>query len=56
MKLLKPLAPSFHRHIVRSKLLGRPCRVGDRIVVYEVVGTEPEGTVVADDQSRLRFE
>ena len=56
LKLLKPLAPPFHRHIARSKLLGKPCRRGDRVVVYEVVGTRPEGTVVVDERSRLRFE
>lgn len=53
---LRPLAPPFHRHIARSKLLGQTCRVGDRVVVYEVAATVPEGTVRVTEGTVLRFE
>jgi hypothetical protein len=56
LKKLRPLAPPFHRHIARAKMLGRPCRVGDRIVVYEVVRTVPEGMVQVTDSTALHFE
>ena len=56
LRLVKPLAPPFHRHIARSKLVGKPCRKGDRVVVYEVVETRPEGPVLVTEQSLLRFE
>lgn len=52
----KPLAPPFHRHIARAKLVDRTCRVGDRIVVYDVVATEPDGVVRVTRATHLRFE
>lgn len=51
-----PLAPPFHRHIAKARLRGRVCRVGDRVVVYEVVRTEPAGVVLVTDRTVLRFE
>lgn len=56
LKLVKPLAPPFHRHIVKSKLPGRLVSVGDRVVVYEVTRTDPEGPVRATPETLLRFE
>ena len=52
----RPLAPPFHQHIARSKLLGKPWRTGDRVVVYEIVETVPEGRVLVTDETILRFE
>jgi mRNA-degrading endonuclease YafQ of YafQ-DinJ toxin-antitoxin module len=52
----KPLAPPFHRHIAKGKLLGRTCQVGDRVVVYDVVATEPEGLVRVTSATSLQFE
>ena len=52
----KPLAPPFHRHIARGKLMGRTCQAGDRIVIYEIVATEPDGQVRVTKATQLLFE
>jgi len=56
LRKVRPLAPPFHQHIARGKLLGRPCRVGDRVVVYEVMRTVPEGVVEVTAHTVIRFE
>ena len=56
LKNTRPLAPPFHRHLAKSRLMGRPCRVGDRVIVYEVVFTDPEGPVEVTPRSLLVFE
>ena len=56
LRKLKPMAPPFHRHIARSKLLGTTCRVGDQVVIYEVAGTVPEGVVLVTEETVIRFE
>ena len=52
----KPLAPPFHRHIAKSKLMEQTCRVGDRIVIYDVVATEPQGLVRVTRATHFQFE
>jgi hypothetical protein len=52
----KPLAPAFHRHIAKGKLMDRTCRVGDRIIIYDVVATEPTGVVRVTRATRFQFE
>lgn len=52
----RPLAPPFHRHIAKGKLVGRTCRVGDRIVIYDIVATEPSGQVRVTGATHLQFE
>ena len=52
---VRPLAPLFHEHIARGKLRGSVCRVGDRVVVYEVVRTEPDGPVVVGEKTLIQF-
>jgi len=52
---LRPLAPSFHEHIARSKLRGSICRPGDRVVVYEVIQTEPDGPVIVGEKTLIQF-
>lgn len=56
LRKLKPLAPPFHRHIARSKLVGSTCRVGDTVVIYEVTATDPGGLVAVTEETVLRFE
>ncbi len=56
LRKIRPLAPPFHRHIARSKLLGSTCRAGERVVVYEVVSTDPAGVVEVTGETVLRFE
>ncbi len=52
----KPLAPPFHRHIARSRLMDHICQVGDRVVVYDVVATRPQGPVRVTAATQLEFE
>jgi predicted HAD superfamily phosphohydrolase YqeG len=52
----KPLAPPFHRHIVKSKLMNNTCMVGDRIIIYDVIATEPEGIVRVTSATEFNFE
>lgn len=52
----KPLAPPFHRHIAKSKLKGKACQIGDRVVIYEIIATEPGGVVRVTDATCLHFE
>ena len=56
LKKINPLAPPFHRHIARSRLMGKPCKVGDRVVVYEIADTVPKGSVLVTQKSVIRFE
>ena len=52
----KPLAPPFHRHIAKARLINKTCRVGDRIVIYDIVSTEPDGIVRVTNVTHLEFE
>jgi len=52
---LRSFAPSFHEHIARSKVRGTICRPGDRVVVYEVVRTEPDGPVMVTEKTIIQF-
>ncbi len=56
LRKINPLAPPFHRHIARSRLIGKPCKVGDRVVVYEVADIVPEGAALVTENSVIRFE
>lgn len=56
LRSTKPLAPPFHRHIAKGKLMGKICRVGDRIVIYDIVKTDPEGEVEITEETIFRFE
>ena len=51
----KPLAPPFHRHIAKGKLMDRTCQVGDRIVIYDIVATEPAGIVRVTRATQFQF-
>ena len=52
----KPLAPPFHRHIAKSKLMNRTCRVGDSVLIYDIVATEPTGEVHVNQGTQFLFE
>ena len=52
----KPLAPPFHQHIARSRLVGNRCAVGDRIIIYEITATVPEGQVLVTDETIFHFD
>ena len=52
----KPLAPPFHRHIAKSKLMNQTCEVGNTVLIYEIIATEPAGTVHVNQSTRFLFE
>ncbi len=56
LRKTKPLAPPFHQHIARSKLIGSTCQRGEKVVVYEILDTVPEGPVRVTEDTILRFE
>ena len=56
LKKIKPLAPPFHQHIVKSKLLGTICQTGDQVVVYQVIHTIPNGQVSVTEETIIHFE
>jgi len=52
----KPLAPPFHRHIAKSKLMNRTCQIGDAVLIYDIVATEPTGIVQVNQATLFLFE
>ena len=52
----KPLAPSFHRHIVKGKLMDKTCQAGESVIIYDIVATEPAGEVRVTRATRFQFE
>lgn len=56
LRKFRSLAPPFHRHIARHRLLNAVCQVGERVIVYEVTATDPEGQVLVTDRTLLQFE
>ncbi len=52
----KRMAPPFHRHIAKGKLQGKTCQIGDRVVIYDIVATEPVGVVRITDATCFYFE
>lgn len=53
--LTRRFAPGFHRHILRGKVMGEIVSPGDRILVYEVAETVPEGAVRVTQSTHLEF-
>ncbi len=56
LRKYKSFVPKFHQHIAAGKLRGQPCKVGDRVVGYDVVKTVPEGTVLVTEDTVIRYE
>ncbi len=52
---IKRLAPDFHRHILKGRILGQTVSAGDRILVYEVVETVPSGHVTVNEATVIEF-
>ncbi|MFW5638246.1 MAG: hypothetical protein ACOCG4_03170 [Methanoculleus sp.] len=48
-------APGFHQHILRGRVVGQIVRRGDRVLVYEVAETVPDGAVRVTRSPRLEF-
>ena len=55
LKKTKRFAPSFHKHILASKIRGTTVAIGKKILVYEVVQVDPEGPVKVTDSTQLEF-
>ena len=56
LRKFRKLAPPFHQHIVKSKLRDTTCQAGQRVVVYDIVSTDPPGEVRVTGATVLRFE
>ena len=52
----KKLAPPFHQHIAKGKLIDQTCQVGDRIIIYDIVATKPAGVVRVNRATHFEFE
>ena len=52
----KPLAPPFHRHIAKSRLMDKTCRAGQSVIIYDIIDTEPDGEVRVTRKTRFQFE
>ena len=52
----KPLAPPFHRHIAKSRLMDKTCRAGQSVIIYDIIATEPDGEVRVTRKTRFQFE
>jgi len=55
LRKVKRLAPDFHRHILKGKIVGQELKKGQRILVYEVVETVPSGLVRVTEKTQLEF-
>ncbi|WP_320129849.1 universal stress protein [uncultured Sphaerochaeta sp.] len=53
---VKKMAPDFHRHILESKVQGQLLSVGDKILTYIVLHTEPESPVRVGTNTIIEFE
>ena len=52
----KPLAPPFHQHIAKSKMMDKTFQVGDQVLIYDIVATEPDGVVQINSTTQFQFE
>ena len=54
-KKVKRLAPDFHQHIVKSQAVGNAIKAGDKMLVYEVNETVPDGRVLVTNNTVIEF-
>lgn len=52
----KPLAPPFHKHIARGKLTGGKWEKGDKVIVYIITDTDPDGPVLVTEETLIHFD
>jgi nucleotide-binding universal stress UspA family protein len=55
LKKIKVMAPDFHKHIAVSKLIGEVVNKGDKVLVYRVEETMPDGPVKIVNKTQLEF-
>jgi hypothetical protein len=53
LRKAKRFAPEFHRHMLPGRIRGQVVKVGDKVLVYEVEETVPEGPVEVTDSTKL---
>ena len=56
LKKTKTLAPPFHHHMARKKLLNEKWQKGDKVIIYEIVNTIPEGEVFVTQDTIIHFD
>jgi hypothetical protein len=56
LKKTKAFAPPFHHHIARKKLINGEWQKGDRVIIYEIVNTIPEGNVLVTEETIINFD
>ena len=56
LKKTKALAPPFHHHMSRRKLLNEKWQKGDKVIIYEIVNTVPEGQVFVTQDTIIHFD
>lgn len=55
LKNRKPLAPPFHQHIAKSKMMDKTFQIGDTVLIYDIVATEPDGVVHINRATQFLF-
>ncbi len=55
LKKAKKLAPAFHEHIVRARIVGQEVETGSRFMVFDIVETSPHGKVSVTPRTKLEF-
>jgi hypothetical protein len=56
LKKTKIFAPPFHHHMARKRLLNEKWQKGDKVIIYEIVNTIPEGEVYVTQDTIIRFD
>jgi hypothetical protein len=56
LKKTKTFAPPFHTHIARKKLLNNTWKKGDKVIIYEIIETVPDGEVTVTENTVIRFD
>ncbi len=55
LRKAKKMAPAFHEHIARARIVGQEIEAGTRFMVFDIVETSPKGKVAVTPQTRLEF-
>ncbi len=55
LKKIRRFAPDFHRHILKSRIMGQTIQKGTQVLVYNVEETQPAGVVRVTERTRLEF-
>ena len=56
LKNTKTFAPPFHTHIARKKLLNNTWQKGDKVIIYEIIETVPDGKVTVTEDTIIHFD